>query len=141
VPAVGVDGLDGEADVCLALPLTVFFVLAAPEIVTGLLGEKWRGVVAPLRLLSVAGFLRALAATGGPLFAGTGRPHLDFWMNLARASAIAAAVYPLTRALGVLGTCTSVVFALVAALPVWAVGIRAVTPTESCTVYGIELVE
>ena len=78
--------------ITLALPLTVFLVLAAPELVVGLLGTKWAAAIRPLQILAIAGFLRAIAATGGPVFMGTGRPHMDFWMNLGRVAVIAVAV-------------------------------------------------
>ena len=103
----------------LALPLTVFMVTAAPEIVVGLLGAKWEPAIIPLQILAVAGFLRSLAATGGPVFAGTGNPHMDFWMNLGRVSVIAITIYPLTKLFGVAGTSFSVVLGLAATLPVW----------------------
>jgi len=109
-----------EVVVSLTLPLTVFIIVAAPEIVLGLLGPKWAPAILPLQLLAVAGFIRAVAATGGPLFVGTGRPHMDFWMNLGRVSVIAITIYPLTMAWGVAGTSLSVVLGLAATLPVWA---------------------
>ncbi|MCD6415684.1 MAG: lipopolysaccharide biosynthesis protein [Planctomycetes bacterium] len=109
-----------ELVVCITLPLTAFITVAAPEIVLGLLGAKWEAAVLPLQLLAVAGFIRSVAATGGPLFVGTGRPHMDFWMNLCRVGVIGITFYPFTKAWGVAGTSLSVVLGLAATIPVWA---------------------
>ena len=104
----------------VALPLTVFIVVAAPEIVLGLLGKKWEAAVTPLQVLAVAGCLNAIEATSGPVFMGVGQPRLDFFKNLCRVAVMLVSIYPLTVFWGVTGTCVSVVLGLCAALPVWA---------------------
>lgn len=109
-----------ELIMSMAIPLTAFLVVAAPQIILGLLGAQWEQAIVPLRILAVAGLLRAVNATGGPLFIGAGRPQMDFWMNLGRASVIATATYPLTRWFGLSGTAAAVVLALAVTLPVWA---------------------
>jgi len=121
-----------ELVLSLALPLTAFIVLAAPHIVLGILGQKWQAAIDPLRILAVAGLLRAIAATGGPVFIGSGDPHMDFWMNLGRTSVIAVSIYPLTKLFGVTGASISVVLGLAATLPVWsrAISITGVTLSQ-----------
>lgn len=109
--------------ISLVFPLSAFLFCAAPEFVMVVLGQQWVPAVLPLRILTVAGIIRALAALGGPLFFGTGRPHMDFWMNLGRAVALAVVIYPLTRLYGVAGAAFSLVVALTATLPVWFYGI------------------
>ncbi len=113
-----------EVVVTLALPLTAFIIFAAPQIVLGLLGPKWADAILPAQILALAGFIRAVAATGGPLFVGSGRPHMDFWMNLGRVSIIALAIYPLTVFWGVAGTSAAIVLGLAGTLPVWASVVR-----------------
>jgi len=49
---------------------------------------------------------------------------MQFWMNLASLCVVALTIYPLTRLLGVEGTCLAVTLGFAASLPVWA---RAVT--------------
>ena len=104
----------------ISLPFTVFIVIAAPEIIIGILGPEWGAAIIPFQILSVSGFLRSIAATGGPVFAGTGNPHMDLSMNLRRVLVMAVMVYPLTNVYGIIGTSTSVVLGLAATLPVWA---------------------
>jgi len=109
-----------ELVMSLAIPLTAFIILAAPQIVLGLLGSQWEAAVLPLRILALAGLLRSVNATSGPLFVGSGRPHMAFWINLSRAAVIAVATYPLTRLFGVPGAGVAVVLALGSTLPIWA---------------------
>ena len=109
-----------ELVMSLAIPFTAFIVLAAPQIVLGLLGPQWTAAVLPLRILAVAGFFLSVNATGRPLFVGSGHPHMDFRMNLIRAIVLAVTVYPLTHLFGVPGTSLAVVLSLASTLPVWA---------------------
>jgi O-antigen/teichoic acid export membrane protein len=109
-----------EIVITLVLPLTALLVFAAPEIVLGLLGEQWADAIVPLQILTFAGLLRAIAATGGPLFVGSGMPHMDFWMNVCRVGMIAVFIYPLTMRFGVAGTSFCIVLALASTLPLWA---------------------
>ena len=108
-----------EVVMSLALPLTVFIVLAAPEIVLGVLGSRWQAAIVPIEILAVAGLLRAIAATGGPVFVGTGRPRMSFSLQVVRVSVFAISIYPLTKLFGVAGTCCSIVCGIAATLPVW----------------------
>jgi O-antigen/teichoic acid export membrane protein len=103
-----------------ALPLAAFTWAAAPDLVIGLLGPKWEAAVAPVQVLCVAALLHVLTATGSPAFIGTGRPHMNFWMNVARLCVIVPTIYPLTLALRVTGTAMSVALGMAAAVPLWA---------------------
>ena len=109
-----------EVVTSLAVPLAAFIFFAAPQLVLGLLGPRWAPAVAPVQVLAVAALLRAIAATGAPVYVGTGRPHMAFRMDLARLLVIAATIYPLTRAFGTAGTAASVALGMAAALPLWA---------------------
>ena len=127
----------------LALPLGVFMMLAAPEIVLGVLGPKWRSAITILRILAIAGVLRAVIGTTGPLFIGAGRPHLQFYKSITRAVVTLGAIYPLTMLWGAEGTAISVVLGVAALTPMffWVVRISGVQVTEICgrTAPGIVL--
>ena len=60
----------------LALPATAGLALLAPLLVDVVLGPRWHGAVAPLRVLTVFGLTAALAATTGDVFKASGRPAL-----------------------------------------------------------------
>jgi O-antigen/teichoic acid export membrane protein len=104
----------------LALPLAVFVALGAREILVGVFGPQWAEASSAARILAAAGFLRAVSGTGSPVFLGSGRPHLNFYMNLTRFAVMAAVIYPLTRFLGIRGTSYAMVFSLAATVPMWA---------------------
>lgn len=88
----------------LVLPLAIFMMLGAPELVLGVIGDGWREAIMPLRILALVAFLRAIDSTTTPLFLGTGRPRLQFWKTLTRGAVTLTLVYPLTARYGINGT-------------------------------------
>jgi O-antigen/teichoic acid export membrane protein len=108
-----------ETITSLVLPLTIFIFCSAPDIVSGVLGEKWYNAVAPLRILSLAGFLMALDAMTTPIFMAVGKPNLEFWKTFLRLLVIAVSIYPLTLAWGLRGTCVAIVLGSLSTLIFW----------------------
>ncbi len=121
-----------ELVLSLALPLAVFMVLAAPEIVLGVLGPKWGRAIGPLRILAVAGLFRAVIGTSGPLFVGTGHPHLQFYKSITRAVVTLGTIYPLTMLWGAEGTAVAALLGVAALTPMffWVVQISGVQVTQ-----------
>jgi O-antigen/teichoic acid export membrane protein len=60
----------------LALPTSVALFVYAEQIVSVLLGPKWHGAVAPLRILAVYTVIRSFVSPTGAVFQGAGKPHL-----------------------------------------------------------------
>jgi lipopolysaccharide exporter len=104
----------------LALPLTAALGIAAEPIVLGLLGSEWSGVIGPLRLLAVFGFIRLLVGPSGELFKGIGKPHLTLVTSIAFTVAAVPALLAFVPSRGpsgaalamVIGISLSAVFAL-----------------------------
>jgi len=109
-----------EAVMALVMPLTLFIVVAAPDLVIVVLSAKWSASIVPIQILAVAGCIRALTATGGILFVAVGRPRLAFLTNVIAVALMFACMYPLTEALGLPGTSLSVAIGLSAGIAVWA---------------------
>ena len=109
-----------ETLMSLVLPLVVFTILAAPDIVYGLLTVKWKDSIVPLQILSVAGFFTALDVLSTPLFISVGKPNIEFFKNSLKVIILALTMYPFTIWWGLAGSCMSVVVSSVAILPVWA---------------------
>jgi O-antigen/teichoic acid export membrane protein len=101
--------------VLFVLPATIFIVLAAKPIVLALLGEKWVTVVTPLRILAAFGFVRALSATTGSVFRGTGRPELAMWYAILNVVMLVPALFLLVPPLELDGASIAVLAALSAA--------------------------
>jgi len=108
-----------ETTLFLATPVSAGVLLLGPDFTRIFLGEKWTPMVLGLQILAVSGLLRAVVATGGPIFNAVSRPHLNFWMNLVRLGVMAAAVFPLTRYWGLTGTSLAVLLGMVADIPIW----------------------
>lgn len=121
-----------EMTMSLVAPLAAFLVLAAPEVVSGLLGDRWIETVLPLQILSVGALLTALDVVATPLLVATGRPNVEFWKNAVRSAAVGAVVVPLTARFGLPGACVSFVLGSLVALGFWHQAIRAagVTPRQ-----------
>lgn len=68
----------------LSVALGAAVYVGAPTIVGPLLGEKWVGIVEPLRLLAVFGVLRAVEFTFSPLYRAIGRPEIMWISSLIR---------------------------------------------------------
>lgn len=58
--------------VMIAAPLSAGVIVAAPHLVVGLYGERWRGAVLPLQILASAGMLRAVYNLGAAVTYASG---------------------------------------------------------------------
>ena len=87
----------------VVVPVSVVIIVLAPEIVRVLYGDRWSAAAGPLRVLAVFGCFRALWMINGYLYNATGRPQIDFYVNLARLAFIALLLLPLSSRYGVVG--------------------------------------
>jgi O-antigen/teichoic acid export membrane protein len=101
--------------------VALYFALPFLPVVVG---PQWHDAIAIGRVLAIAGAVRSLAATGGPLFQGTGRPDLDVRMNLPRLAVLVLLITPLSGRLGLLGVSFASLASVCACLPVWLYGTR-----------------
>jgi O-antigen/teichoic acid export membrane protein len=104
--------------------LTVLIWFLIPHVVEHVVGPKWEPVIPLVRILAVAGLLRAIAALAGALFMAVGKPELDFRMNLPRFLVIALSIYPLTMWKGLEGASWAVLLGILACAPTWVGGVR-----------------
>lgn len=142
-------GLDPEfASTAFTRVLTVSVGLSAPaaaiiagtseDLVLGLLGSQWREAIAPVTILAAAGYLRSIAATGGPLFLGLGRPELDTHMQVIRTVVLFTGLMILVRAHGAVGASVASLASVAVLLPVWGRGLHRVgfNPARALTIIG-----
>jgi PST family polysaccharide transporter len=64
----------------------------APEFIRVIYGEKWIPAALPLQLLCLSGWSRALGNPAGAILEGTGRPGVNFALNLTLAALLTAGV-------------------------------------------------
>jgi len=100
----------------LVVPLATAIAIFIPNFVHHVLGDKWLGIVAPVRVLAIAGLLRATSACWGPLYMARGRTEKPFWKQLMRAVLTLAPAYPMAMRYGVTGVSVCVVLGIAAAL-------------------------
>jgi len=100
----------------LVVPLAAAIALFIPQFVHYIIGDKWLGIVTPVRVLAAAGLLRAMSACWGPLYMARGRTEKPFWKQLMRAVLTLAPAYPMAMRYGVTGVSACVVLGISAAL-------------------------
>jgi lipopolysaccharide exporter len=87
----------------VGFPLAIGTILVASDFTIGVLGDKWASIVVPLQLLSIAGLMRGLGATIGPLFQSQGRPDVPPRFSLAKLALYSILLYPAIETFGIEG--------------------------------------
>jgi O-antigen/teichoic acid export membrane protein len=116
--------------VVFMIPLSGGIFMLAPEFTTIFLGGKWMPMIPALRILIIAGIIRALVTTGGALFQGKGSPNIDFKMNLVRLFVMLIIIYPLTLFFDMCGVALAVALGNFACIPIWFNGIVKIIRTS-----------
>ncbi len=65
-----------------------------------------------MRVLVLAGLIRSIAATTGPVFLGIGKPKIDTKLQAVRLFVLAVLIYPLTMQWGIIGTSLAVLISI-----------------------------
>lgn len=92
----------------VAFPLSLFLVLFSSQIVFLILGEKWQPIILSIKLLAIAGFVRAFTGMAGYLFYAKGVPKWNFFMSFCRVTMLFIIIVPLTLKFGINGTSFSI---------------------------------
>ena len=108
-----------EATLFLSVPLTGGFLVLTEDFVSIFLGSSWIPVATPMKILAIAGFLRSVAATGGPLFRGVGKPHLGFWLVFSRVVVTFSLIWFWVPKWDVSGAAAAVVVGFFVSIPYW----------------------
>lgn len=90
------------------IPITVLFIVLAPEIIRAIYGDKWLPATDALRILAIFGFFRSLSGLGGYMFNAVGKPNLTFYLNLVRLILLLILIFPLTEKYGLVGASLAV---------------------------------
>ena len=95
----------------LSFPISGLIFTLAFNFTKIFLGEKWLLMVPAMQVLSFFGLLRAIGATMGPLWYGTGNPKIQTKLALYQILIIAITIYPLMTNYHLLGVSLSVTIA------------------------------
>ncbi len=96
----------------ISIPLAGGIFVLAPEFTKIFLGNKWMPMVPAIQVLVLAGLIRSIAATTGPIFHGVGKPKIDTIWQIIRLIVLIALIYPFTMRWGILGTSITVLFSI-----------------------------
>jgi len=114
----------GGLGFALAVPAALGIAVLGRPFTRDFLGTQWLPMIPALLLLTLAELIRAITATGAPLFMAVGAPRLRFYVQGARALVLLLLVYPLTAHGGIAGTAAAMVVAAIAGAIVWSFGMR-----------------
>jgi len=96
----------------ISMPLAGGIFALAPDFTRIFLGEKWMLMVPAIQVLVLAGLVRSIAATTGPIFHGVGRPRVDTIWQVIRLIVLIGLIYPFTMRWGILGASIAVLFSI-----------------------------
>lgn len=99
----------------ISFPLTGLIFLFAHDFTKIFLGERWMDIVPILQILAVAGLLRALSATAGPVLYATGNPRLETFWQAIRLVVLLAGIILFTLEWGLEGASVAVVLSILVA--------------------------
>jgi len=87
----------------VAFPIAALIFVLAPGLTTVLLGSKWLPMVPALQVMCIFGAARAVGATNGPFFNGTGHPQYGMVIGVIKLVLLGILIYPLTARWGIVG--------------------------------------
>jgi len=87
-----------------AFPIAAGIAFLGNDIVRVVYGPKWLPMVPSMQVLCLFGLFRCFGGTMGQIFYAVGRPQVLSKLAAAQLVILCAVIYPLTSALGILGT-------------------------------------
>lgn len=103
--------------------MAITLVVSAHDLVIVLLGRSWVDAGPVLAVLSAAGFVRAVVASGGTFFMAGGRPELDTAMQTLRLAVLVAGLALLLGTWGIVGAAFASLLSVLATVPFWLRGL------------------
>jgi O-antigen/teichoic acid export membrane protein len=102
----------------ITIALCAALMAGGPELLELVFGAKWRPAYSPLVILLFFGLVRGISANFGALFNSLGRPGIISADIGTKVVIIAALIYPMTEAYGIVGAALSVTLPMVVITPI-----------------------
>jgi len=109
---------------CSVLPGALFVAMMAQDIVPALLGQRWSGVIGPLRISAVAAAILCLDTPWTPRLYSLGLARMEVFRSISRTVVLAVVLYPLTSMFGAVGSALAMLISTVTVIPTWWIGMR-----------------
>ncbi len=100
----------------ISIPLSIAIFLLIPEFTYVFLGAKWEAIIAPSRILAIAGGIRSVSAIWGSIYVAKGIPAVAFRKNILRFIVTFAPIYFLTMEYGISGTSIAVLAGIIVSI-------------------------
>lgn len=104
--------------------VSALMTVTAADLVAILLGETWLQASGVLAILAVAGYVRAIVASGGTYFMAGGHPQLDTSMQAARLVVLTVGLALMLGIWGIEGAALASLLSVLATVPFWLRGMR-----------------
>jgi len=96
----------------ISVPLAGGIFILVPDFTKIFIGEKWMPMVPVVQVLVLAGLIRSIAATTGPIFHGVGKPKINTMWQTIRLIVLIALIYPLSMRWSIMGTSLAVIISI-----------------------------
>ncbi len=93
-----------EVTSLFVFPISGLIFVSAHDFTILILGEKWIGVIDPMRILALWGAISALAGLNGSILMAANRPDVITKLSLIKLAILLIMIYPATMAWGLEGT-------------------------------------
>lgn len=93
-----------EVTALFILPISGLIFVCAEDFTLLVLGEKWSGIVEPMRVLALCGLVSAFAGLNGAILLAAKRPDVITKLTLVKFAVIVILIYPVTEEWGLSGT-------------------------------------
>jgi lipopolysaccharide exporter len=123
----------------VTLPIGLVLIVAAPDLISALYGERWLPSTNFVRLLATYAVVRPIVENVGGLFIAIGQPRLATKVTVAQVLTLAVTGLPLTLAFGAMGTCLAVGVAVALGVAVTYQNICRIIPIEPFKILGVPL--
>lgn len=98
-----------KVTIFLFAPIAGIILVLAPDFTRLFMGKKWMSIVGTIQMLSIAGLLRSIMSTTGPVFYAVGKPRIETHWQIVRLLALAVFIWPLMKYGGFFGVSVAVV--------------------------------
>ncbi len=117
----------------------MILIIAAPDLLALLYGEKWLPSTPFLRLLAAYSIVRPIIENMGGLFIAIGKPHLTTRVTIAQVAVLAVAGLPMTLSFGAIGTSLAVGLALIVGMVLIYLVLRRITSIHLLRLVAVPL--
>ncbi len=101
-----------QVTMALSMPLAGGVFILAADFTKLFMGDKWLPILPAIQILVLAGLIRSIAGTTGPIFRSLGYPQIDTVWQFIRLVLLAMFIYPFSLRWGIQGVSLAVLISI-----------------------------